>query len=184
MATPPVGLCGELRKIARALGLFLTKSFDVVQVGPKLICLLQRLRTPSAAAALDVRAVGREVRAEDQHRVAGIEERLAEELLEDLGAGPDDDVLGRDVDAEFLVVIRRDRLAERRQAQRGAVVRLVGAGWPRCRPSSALRGARKGAVADLQFDDVLALGLEAAGDGQDVEGGFGRQARRTAERGV
>lgn len=34
-------------------------------------------------------------------------------------------------------------------------------------------GAREGAVADFEFDDVLAAGLEGAGGGQDGEGGFG-----------
>jgi hypothetical protein len=33
-------------------------------------------------------------------------------------------------------------------------------------------------IADLQFDDVFALRFEAAGDGQDVESGFGGQAAR------
>ena len=41
---------------------------------------------------------------------------------------------------------------------------------------------RERAVADLQFDDVLAAGLELLGDGEDVEGGLGGQA--AGERGV
>ena len=45
--------------------------------------------------------------------------------------------------------------------------------------------ARKRTVADLQFDDVLALGLEPAGDGEDVEGGFaGKSLGESGERGV
>ena len=34
----------------------------------------------------------------------------------------------------------------------------------------------KGAVADLQGDDILAGGLEFPGDGEDVEGGLGGEA--------
>ena len=35
-------------------------------------------------------------------------------------------------------------------------------------------GAGERAVADLQFDDILALGFETLGDGQHVERGFRR----------
>ena len=71
--------------------------------------------------------------------------------------------------------VRGDRLAEARQAERRAVVRLavvdgLDAGL------EGVRGAGERAVADLQLDDVLALGLEPLGDGQHVEGGFGGQA--------
>src|SRR5262249_28486393 len=46
-------------------------------------------------------------------------------------------------------------------------------------------GAVEGTVADLEFDDVFALGLEATGHGEDVERGFGGQAAgEVAEGGV
>jgi hypothetical protein len=34
-------------------------------------------------------------------------------------------------------------------------------------------GTGEGTVADLEFNDVLPLGLEAFGHGEDIKGGFG-----------
>ena len=62
------------------------------------------------------------MRREDQDGVAGVEERLAEELLEDLGPAADDDVVRRHRDAELAAVILGQRLAEFRQTERRAVV--------------------------------------------------------------
>ncbi len=119
--------------------------------------------------ALDVRPVGREVRREDQDRIAGIEKRLAEELLEHLGARADDNVLGRNVHAELAAVVSRRRLPEGGHARRGTVMR--GAGVDRLHAggkSGAAAGKR--AVADLQFDDILAARFQSPGDRQNVEG--------------
>src|SRR5262249_17879795 len=89
-----------------------------------------------------------------------------------LGAGADHDVVGRHRHAELAEIALGDGLAKARQAQRGAVVRVLLVD----RPDAGQRGvSRSGerAVADLQLDDVLALGLEALGDGEDVKGGLG-----------
>ena len=101
-----------------------------------------------AAPALDVRGVGRELRREDEDRIARIEECLAEELLEDLGPRPDDDVLGPDRDAELAGVVLRDRLAERRQARRRAIVRVAPLDGGEASGDGVLR-AGEGAVTDL-----------------------------------
>ena len=66
-------------------------------------------------------------------------------------------------------------LAELRQAERRAVVRLPVVDRLRAGREGRLR-AREGAVADLQLDDVLARRLEVLGDGEHVEGGLGGQA--------
>src|SRR5262249_30873039 len=103
----------------------LDEALDVVEVGAEVVGLAQRREDRHGPTPLQVGQVGGEVRREDEDGVAGIEERLAEELLEDLGAGPDDDVLRPDVDAVLAAVVAGDGLAERRQAGRGAVVRLA-----------------------------------------------------------
>ena len=81
------------------------KSFHVIQIRPKMILFAKHavngLRTPS----FDVRPVGGKMRRENQHRVPGIEESLAEELLENFGTGTGHDVVGRDLDTEFAAVV-------------------------------------------------------------------------------
>ena len=117
------------------------------------------------------------MRAEHEHAVAGIEKRLAEELLKDLGARPDDDVLRAGGNAELLAHERRRRLAKRRQAGRRTVVRLVLLD----RLLAGRLGRRRAlerAVADLELDDVLALRLECLGHGQDGERRFDVQVLR------
>ena len=92
-STPPVGLCGEFKKIARGDGSSFEEPLDVGdgRAGSRSLAC-SGVEHGARAAALDVRQVGREIRAEDEHAVAGIQERLAEELLEHLGAGARDDV--------------------------------------------------------------------------------------------
>ena len=107
-----MGLCGEFRKIALRARLLLHKPLYVVEVRAELVRLAQRTEDDAGAASLDVRAVGREVRREQQHGVAGVEESLAKELLEDLGSGRHDDVFRPDFNAEFTTVIIRDSLPE------------------------------------------------------------------------
>ena len=161
VVTPPVGLCGEFKKIARGDGSSSRNRSMSATVGPEAVRLPQRRQHGARAAALDVRQVRRKIRAEDEHAVAGIQERLAEELLEHLGAGAGDDVarLGRDV--ELLAHELRGRRAKLGDAGRRAIVRLVvldrlhAAGPCRCR-------AVERAVADLELDDVLAGRLERA----------------------
>ena len=86
------------------------EPLDVGDGRAKVVRLAQRRQHGARAAALDVRQVRRKVRAEDEHAVAGIQESLAEELLEHLGAGAGHDVarVGRDVE------LRADELRGRR----------------------------------------------------------------------
>ncbi len=115
------------------------------------------------------------MRAEDQHRVAGVEKRLAEELLERLCPGAGHHILGRDGDAVFLGVILGNCLAKSQKAQRRSVVRLPTA--DRLDPSGqGMFCAGKRAVADVQADDILARRLELARDGEHVKRGLGGEA--------
>ena len=161
VATPPVGLCGEFKKIARGDGSSSRNRSMSATVGRKPFACSQRRQHGARAAALDVRQVRRKIRAEDEHAVARVQERLAEELLEHLGAGADHDVarLGRDV--ELLAHELGGRRAKLGHARRRAIVRLVvldrlHAAGPR------RRRAVERAVADLELDDVLAGGLQRA----------------------
>src|SRR5262249_40326303 len=151
------------------------EALDVVEVGAEGVLCAEGAVHGDGAAALDVRAVGGEVRREDEDGVAGVEERLAEELLEDLGAGGGGDVRGADGDAELALVVARHRLAEGGQPVGGTVVTVAALDGVDAGVDGGA-GAGEGAVADLQLDDVLALRLEAFGDGEDVEGGLGDEA--------
>src|SRR5207302_42285 len=83
----------------------------------------------------------------------------------------DDDVLRRYRDAELALIIVGDDFAETRQPRRCAV--MCRAGFDGVEAGVAGGAcAGKGAVADLQFDDVLPGGFEALGDGEYVERGF------------
>ena len=178
VATPPVGLCGEFRKIARGRGSVARKSRDVLGLGPKPLLDAERGQHRRAPRRSQVGHVGREVRAEDQDAVAGLEQGLGEVLLERLGPGGDDDVLGGRPDSRTRPR-RTGRAASRKlgQAEARAVAGLVLLD----RPDAGLLGVRRAgerAVADLQLDHVLAPGLQRPGRRQHGEGGLGRQIPR------
>ena len=86
--------------------------------------LAARRQHGACAAALDVRQIRREVGAEDQHAVAGIQEGLAEELLEHLRAGAGDDVARLGGNVELFADELRGRSSELGDAGRRAIVRL------------------------------------------------------------
>ena len=96
VATPPVGLCGLFRKIARGDLSLVEKPPHVVEVRAEVVRRLQLRQHDARVAPEDVRRIRGEVRAEDQHAVAGVEERLAEQLLEVLRARARDDVIAGD----------------------------------------------------------------------------------------
>ena len=135
VATPPVGLCGEFRKIAFGRFDVLEELLDRVQVRAERVLLRSGDVYRHAAPAADVRLEGRELRGEEQHRVAGLEEHLAEELLEHLRPGPDDDVLRSGRDAELR------RVPSRRSARGTRAGRATGstASARRRSPSSPRR---------------------------------------------
>ena len=95
VATPPVGLCGELRMIPRGLGSLARNRRTASAEGRKSCSTCKRRKHGPRPSSLEVGNVGRKLRAENQHPVARVEHRLGEILLERLGARPDDDVLGR-----------------------------------------------------------------------------------------
>ena len=80
--------------------------------------------------------------------------------------------LAGDRDAEFVLIVAGDGFAKRRKSRRRAVVRGMVLDGPDAGRQGVAR-AGEGAVADLEFDDVLAAGLQAPGHGEDVEGSFG-----------
>ena len=134
------------------------KPLDLGNLGPELIRLQQRSHDGPSAAAFDIRQIGGKVGAEDEHAVARIEKRLAKKLLEDLGPRSSNDIcrLGRNV--ELALHESGGGLAEFGNPRRRAVMRLVlldglhAGRLGRCR-------AVKGAVADLEFHNILAGGL-------------------------
>ena len=169
VATPPVGLCGEFRKIAFGAGSSARNCLMSIDVWPELVLLAQRRQNGSRLPALDVRQERREVRAEHERAVARIQKCLTEELLENLRARPGDDVLRAGGNPELLAHELRGRPRETR-AGPATGSSATGCRWMACSPAAfAERRALERAVADLQLDDVLALGLEGLGDGQDRE---------------
>ena len=174
VATPPVGLCGELSTIARGLGSVARKSLDILGRRPKLVFDLQGRQHRPRTAPLEVGHIGRKLGAEDQNPVARVEHRLGEELLERLGTRADHDVFGRHRIAEFGRDEPSRRRPELRQPQTRTVARLVFLDRPDAR-LLGVRRAGKRTVADLELDDVLSLGLEGPRDGQHGEGRLGRQ---------
>src|SRR5207248_4646865 len=121
----------------------------------------QRTEDRPCPTPFDVRYIGRELRAKDEHGVARLQEGLAEELLEDLGSRPDDYVVRFHGDVKLCPVVSGNRLAECRKTERGTVVRGA---FPN-RLGSGIQGTARGrerTVADLQLDNVFATGLEPA----------------------
>ena len=147
---------------------FPEKVGNVVQIRAEFILLPKRTVDRPGAAAFNVRPIRRKVRTENQHRIPGVQKRLAEKLLKHFRARPHDNVGRGHLNAELAPVIGGDDLLELRKTGRGAVVRGVALDRPDTRRHGMARG-RKGAVADLQLDDVLALRLETPGHGQHVK---------------
>src|SRR5258708_5142733 len=65
-----------------SLGILLYEVFHIIKVRTELARLLERRKDHLAAAPLDVWAISREMRTEDQDRIARIKEGLAKKLLE------------------------------------------------------------------------------------------------------
>src|SRR5262249_43291393 len=93
------------------------KSLHIVQIRPKMIFLAERAVHHSATAAFDVWSVRREMRRENQDGIVRVKEGFAEELLEDLGAGSDNHIVGCHVDAELAPIVGGNSLPKRMQAQ-------------------------------------------------------------------
>ena len=158
----------------RAFGIA-NEVLDVVHVRAKLVLLTQHAVVNSSAATLDVGRVRWEIGAEDQNVVAGIEHRLAEELLEDLGAGANYHVFRGNRDAEVGGVVTGNRLAKTGEAGRraimgGVLVDRLDAG------SQRVRRAGERAITDLQLDDIFAASLQPLGHRQYIKRGFAGEA--------
>ena len=118
-----VGVLIQHDRLRRGIGV--EEVLDVRDSGTKLVALLERREHRPSRAALDVRHIGRELRTEDEAAISRIEERFAEELLEDFRPRPDDDVGCLSGDIELGLHEPRSRLAKLGQAGRRAVVRLI-----------------------------------------------------------
>ena len=176
VATPPVGLCGLFRKIARGRFVAREKLPHVVQVRAEVVRRFQLGQHDARVAPEYVRRIGGEVRAEDQHGVAGVQERLAEQLLEVFRARAGDHMVARDRQSVLAIDVLGRGLPELHDAERRAVPAVAVADGLHARLDGFRRG-RKRAVADLELDDVLARGHETLGDGEDAEGAFDADGR-------
>ena len=166
MATPPVGIVRRVQQDRPRLRVGREELPDVLGRRTKLVLDPQRRQHRPRSPALEVGNVRRKLRAEDQHPVARVEHRLGEILLERLGTRGDDDVLGRRPSSRTRAETNRAAAARKLgQTQARAVARLVILDRLDARLLGVRRGGKR-AVADLQLDDVLPLGLEAPRDGQ------------------
>src|SRR5437660_10944584 len=101
------------------------EQLPIVQIRPELVILSKLAGDHAGAAPLNLRAVGREVRTENQHLIARIKESFTEELLEKLRPRADDHIFGSNRKFEFLSIISGDSLAESRQPQGRAIMGLL-----------------------------------------------------------
>ena len=162
------GVVRRVQEDGSRRGIVVEEPLDVGSCRPEAVRLAQRCQHGARAAALDVRQVRRKIRAEDEHAVAGIQERLAEELLEHLGAGAGHDVARLGRDGEFLADELRRRRAKLGDTRRRTVVRLVVLDRLHAARACRCRAVER-AVADLELDDVLAGRLESARHCEDGE---------------
>ncbi len=147
---------------------FRQEPFDLGDLRAELIRLSQRPHDGPGAPPLDVRQIGRKIGPEDEHAIARVQKRLAEELLKDFCPGAGDNVLGLGRDAELAFDEAGGCLAELGDAGGRAIVRLVVLDGLDARRLGRCR-AVEGAVADFQLDDVLSGRFETLGDGQHGE---------------
>ena len=91
------------------------EALDISGVRPKLVRLSEGREHRPTTPSFDVRHVRRKIRAEDQHPIAWVEKRLAEELLENLGTWSDHYVLALGGDPEFVAEELSRRITEFRQ---------------------------------------------------------------------
>ena len=167
--TPPVGLAGELTMSSRVRGVISFSVSSAENAKP----FSSRIGTGTGlrAGELDHRAV-------DRKAGIGIEDlgaRLAEHQDRHehgrLAAGHDHHLVGRDLDAEALVQIGGDRLAQRRDAVRRRVA-VVAVAQRLDRGLDDEIGRAEIGLADAEIDDVAALRGQRVGARQHREGVF------------
>jgi len=108
----------------------------------------------------------------NQDLIARIEKSLTKKLFKEFCAGSDYNVIRRDGNSKFFAITFSNRFAKIGESKGRAIVSLMAFNGPNAGRSSYLRRGKR-AVPDLQFDHVLALGLERLGDRQNVESCFG-----------
>ena len=104
---------GRVEEDATRLGGFFEEAGDLFQIRPELVLFFERHVPGLGTSAVDVGRIGREVRREDEHRIALVQKRFAEELLQHLGTGHDDDMVSGDVETKLPVVEPGNRFPER-----------------------------------------------------------------------
>lgn len=111
------------------------------------------------------------MRTENERAIARVQERFAEELLEDLGTGTDNDVLRFGGDVKLFPDKTSGRLAEFGNPWGGAIVRLIVSNGLLTRLFRVGRAGER-AVTNFEFDDILTFRLQLLGDRQDGKRGF------------
>src|SRR4051812_48806503 len=154
------------------------KRLHVLQVRPEIVRRLKTGQHHSGIAAENVGRVGGKVRAEHENAVACVEKRLAEQLFEIFCARSRDDVLRGGGHAVLALHILGRRGAKLGNAKRRTVSAIAGANRLDPRLDGLWR-RRERTVSYLELDDVLAVGNQPLGDGQNTECGF--HTHRTGE---
>ena len=104
--------------------------------------------------------------------VAGLEQGEHGQKEDRFGAGGDDDLLGGEVDASAAAGVVGDGLAQGRDAGGGVVAGLAVGDGAHAGHGDVGVGVKVG-LADLEVDDVAALGFEGLGAGEDDVGALG-----------
>ena len=145
---------------------------DLLDVHPEVVRLAQRRGDRRASDVARHRLVDREARVRVDDLVAIVDQREHGVEHDRLRAGRDDHLLGRGLDPLPALHVGHDRLAQRRDAGGGRVVRRA---LVQQRPGRGLGDvARRVEVglADLQVDHVAAGRLERTGARGGLEGGL------------
>ena len=153
---------------------------DLVDVHPEVVRLAQRRRHRGPADVAGHRLVDREAGVRVDDLVALLDQGEHRVEHDRLGARRDDDLVGRRLDPLPALHVGGDRLAQRRDAGGGGVVRrpLVEE-----RAGGSFRHVPRGVevrLTHLEVDDVSAGGLERPGAGGRLEGGLGPDALHAA----
>ncbi len=171
VATPPVGLCGEFRKIARGDGSSRRNRSTSATSGRNSFDWRSGARTARAPRRSMFGTYVGKCGLKTSTPSPGFRNASQKNCSNTFAPGPATTFFGLSRDAELRSRRIRGRLAELGKAGRRAVVRLVVLDRV---DAGGLRGRRAGerAVADLELDDVLALGLQRPGHAEHGERGF------------
>ena len=161
-------IVGRVQENRLGPGLRLDEGLDIFQAGSEAVLLPQGVIHSPRSPPRDIRVVGGKSGLKHHDGIAWLEEQLAEELLDRLRTRHDDHIVGCRGDGELRLHGARDRFPECGQSHGWAIMRqaIVDGLLP---SSDGAGRTRKRAIADLEFDDILAPGFELACDRKNVE---------------